>query len=138
MNNYPDDFNISSDYATISHTGSSSAQLNLPTGLTIPPNSIYIQKKEMPLASVGILRLIVSSSTNPNRKVTSSSMALMRNFRLPTGEVTPMTVMIVGWLQSSGTAVCSMSVSNVYNGVLTYVGATETFTVEARAMTFPY
>lgn len=138
MNNFPDDFNINSDYATISHVGDASVQLVLPAGLSIPPSTNYVQKKEMDLVATGILRLLVSTSKYPHRKVVSSSMSLTRNFKVDTGETTPTTVLIVGWLQSNGVAACSLSIPNVFNTTLFYTGGTEVFTVEARAMTLPY
>lgn len=145
MNNYPDDFNISSDYATISATGRSIMSLTLPGGISIASNTVYFQKQEINMTNVGISRLLVSTSTNPERAITASRVTFTRTFAIASGSTpfasggtTPMSILISGWRESKNKIVCALSISNPYDATVINQNATETFYVDARDVTFPY
>lgn len=145
MNNYPDDFNISSDYATISAKERGITQLVLPQGLSVASGGYYIQIQENYIAGDGILRLLVNSSTNPERAITASRVTFTRTFAIASGSTpfasgstTPMSILISGWRESKNKIVCALSISNPYDATVINQNATETFYVDARDMTFPY
>jgi hypothetical protein len=138
MNNYPDDFNISSDYATISATGGSIMSFTLPGGISIASNTVYFQKQEINMTNVGILRLLVSTSTNPDRAITASKIDFVRTFAVSGGGTTPTSVLISGWRESKNKIVCALSIFNPYDTAIINQNATETFYIDVRTMTFPY
>ena len=138
MNNYPDDFNISSDYATISAIDRGVLQFPLPQNLTLGPGGVHIDKKEIYVDKNGILRLLISASTHPERTMISSNISFTRNFKVSGGGTSPIGISISGWRESENKIVCALSVMNPYIDTITNLNPTETFTVEARIMTFPY
>lgn len=138
MNNYPDDFNISSDYATISGKEKGTTQLVLPKGLSIAGGAYYIQTQQSHIVGNGMIRLLISNSTNPDRAITAAKVSVTRTFITASGDTTPIVIIISAWRESKNKVVCALSMFNPYDIAIINQNATETFYVDVRTMTFPY